>query len=126
MSISRQIRKEDVQIETCCIFKCMRIDWSNIMLTSISRIVIEMPEVAKVSIFTDNDLTYIMDDHFEIQLITQLLNQLYVIQPPLSPLRYNDAPPSKYEYSRPTTHVGSATPSALRFPEHLHSLLTRP
>ena len=27
---------------------------------------IVMPEIAKVSIFTDNDLTNITDDHFEI------------------------------------------------------------
>ena len=31
--ISRPIQKEDVQIETfCCIFKCMRVNWSNIMV----------------------------------------------------------------------------------------------
>ena len=30
--ISRPIRKEDVQIETfCCIFKCMRVNWSSIL-----------------------------------------------------------------------------------------------
>ena len=70
MSISRQIQKEDVQIERCCcIFKCMRIDWSNIIVTGISGIVIEMLKVAKVSIFTDNDLTHITDDHFKIKLI---------------------------------------------------------
>ena len=35
--ISRLIQKEDVQIETfCCIFKCMRVNWSNITVTGIS------------------------------------------------------------------------------------------
>ena len=63
----------------------MTIDWSNIIVTGTSGIVIEMPEVAKVSIFTDNDLTHITDDHFKIKLIAQLLNQIYVIQPPISP-----------------------------------------
>ena len=70
MLISRQIRKEDVNIEICCcIFKHMRINWSNIVVTGTSGIVIEMPEVARVSIFTDNNLTHINNDHFEIKLI---------------------------------------------------------
>ena len=46
-----------------------------------------MPEMAKVSIFIDNDLTHITDDHFEVKLIVRLLDQIYVIQPPLLPLR---------------------------------------
>ena len=70
MSMSQQIHKEDVNIEiSCCIFKRMRIDWSNIVVTGTSAIVIQMPEVIRVSIFTDNDLTHISDDHFEIKLI---------------------------------------------------------
>ena len=44
-----------------------------------------MPDVARVSIFTDNDLTHITDNYFEIKLIAQLLNQIYVIQPPVTP-----------------------------------------
>ena len=80
------------------------------------------PEIAKVSIFTDNDLTHITDDHFEIKLIARLLDQIYVTQPPLLPLRYDDAPPG--EYSQQTTSTSSATPSAPQIPEHLHSLLT--
>ena len=77
IAISRQIQKEDEQIETCCcIFKCMRIDWSNIIVTGISGITINMPEIAKVSICTDNDLTHITDDHLKIKLIARLLNQI--------------------------------------------------
>ena len=38
--------------------------------------------MAYVSIFTDNDLTHITEDHFEIKLIARLLDQAYVIQPP--------------------------------------------
>ena len=34
-----------------------------------------MPEIAKVSIFIDNDLTDIADDHFKIKLITRLLDK---------------------------------------------------
>ena len=41
------------------------------------------------------------------------------------PLRYDDAPPGEYEYSQPSISMGSATPSAPQFPEHLHLLLTR-
>ena len=60
----RQIQKEDVQIETfCCIFKCIRINWSSIIVTGISGTMITMPGIAYVSIFTDNDLTNITEDH---------------------------------------------------------------
>ena len=125
--ISRPIQKEDVQIETfCCIFKCMRVNWSNITVTGISGMKIDMPEIAKVSIFMDNDLTHITDNHFEIKLIARLLNQIYVVQPPMLPLRYDDAPPGEYEYSQPSTSIGGARPSAPWFPEHLHLLLTCP
>ena len=108
IQLSRPIQKDDVQIETfCCIFKQIRINWSNINVTGISRTMINMPDTAYVSIFTDNDLTHITEDHFEIKLIARLLDQMHVVQPPVFPLRYDDAPPS-----------------APQFPEHLHSLLT--
>ena len=108
IQLSRPIQKDDVQIETvCCIFKWIRINWSNINVTGISRTTINMPDMAYVSIFTDNDLTHITEDHFEIKLIARLLDQMHVVQPPVFPLRYDDAPPSAPE-----------------FPEHLHSLLT--
>ena len=102
----------------------MRVNWSNIIVTGISRVTIVMPEIAKFSIFMDNDLTHITDDHFEIKLIARLLNQIYVIQPPMLLPRYDDAPPGEYEYSQPSTSIGSTTPSAPQFPEHLYSLLT--
>ena len=85
---------------------------------------IVMPELAKVPIFMDNDLTHITDDHFEIKLIARLLDQIYVVQPPMLPLRYDDAPPGEYEYSQLSTSIDSARQSAPQFPEHLHSLLT--
>ena len=108
IQLSRLIQKDDVQIETvCCIFKWIRINWSSINVTGISGTVINMPDTAFVSIFTDNNLTHITDDHFEIKLIARLLDQMYVIPAPVFPLRYDDTPPS-----------------ALQFPEHLHSLLT--
>ena len=42
---------------------------------------ITMPDMAYISIFTDNDLTHITEDHFKIKLIARLLDQIYVIQP---------------------------------------------
>ena len=108
IQLSRPIQKDDVQIETiCCIFKQIRINWSDINVTGISRTTINMPDTAYVSIFMDNDLTHITEDHFEIKLIARLLDQIYVVQPPVFPPRYDDAPPS-----------------APQFSEHLHSLLT--
>ena len=76
-----------------------------------------MPHIAYVSIFTDNDLTHITEDHFKIKLIARLLNQIYVVQPPMLPPRYDDALPEEYEYSQPHTST-----EALQFPEHLHLL----
>ena len=109
IQLSRPIQKDDVQIETvCCIFKRIRINWSSINVTGISGTMITMPDTAYVSIFMDNDLTHVTDDHIEIKLIARLLDQMYVIQPPMFPPRYDDAQPSEPQ-----------------FPEHLHSLLTR-
>ena len=42
------------------------------MVTGISGIKIDMPSEAKGSIFTDNDLTHINDDHFKINLVARL------------------------------------------------------
>ena len=47
----------------------MIIDWTNTKITGISGIRIEMPNEAKISIFTHNDLTHITDDHFKIKLV---------------------------------------------------------
>ena len=125
IQISRPIQKKDVQIETiCCIFKCIRINWLSINVTGISGTMITMPDIAYVSIFMDNDLTNITEDHFKIKLIARLLDQIYVIQPPMFPLRYDDAPPQDHEYSQPHTSTDGARPLAPQFPEHLHLLLT--
>ena len=82
---------------------------------------ITMPDIAYVSIFTDNDLTNITEDHFEIKLIARLLDQICVIQPPMLPPRYDDTPPGEYEYSQPHTSTDGMRPSVPQFPEHLHS-----
>ena len=56
--------------------------------------------------------------------IARLFDQIYVIQPPMLPPRYDDAPPGEYEYSQPHTSTDGVRPSAPQFPEHLHLLLT--
>ena len=65
----------------------MHIDWDDTMVTGNLGIKIDMTSDAKVSIITDNDLTHINDDHFEINLVAKLLNQIYVV--PVLPPGYN-------------------------------------
>ena len=126
IQLLRPIQKDDVQIETfCCIFKCIKINWLSINVTGISGTMITMPDTAYVSVFRDKDLTHITEDHFKIKLIARLLDQIYVVQPPMFPPRYDDALPQEYEYSQPHTSTDGARPSAPQFPEHLHSLLNR-
>ena len=49
IQMSRLIQKEDVQIETfCCIFKCIRVNWSSIIVTGISGTTITMPDIVIV------------------------------------------------------------------------------
>ena len=52
------------------------------MEMKISGIKIDMPSDVKVSIFTDNDLTHINNDHFEKNPVARLLNQIHVPVPP--------------------------------------------
>ena len=68
----------------------MIIDWTNTEVMGISGIRIEMPIETKISIFTDNDLTHITDDHFEIKLVARLPDQIYIVPPPQPPPRYDD------------------------------------
>ena len=118
--LSRPILKESVRIETrCCIFKQMIIDWTNTEVTGMSGIRIEMPNEAKISIFTDNDLTHIKDDHFELNLIACLLDQIYVVPSPLSSLRYDDAPPDAMAFSQPSHSTRGPMASTPMMPLHL-------
>ena len=79
-------------------------DWDNSIVTGISGIKIDMPMEARVSIFTDIDLTHINDDHFKINLAAHLLNQICVVP----------VPPPQYDYyDDPHANV----------PWHLHSHL---
>ena len=97
----------------------MIIDWTNTEVTGISGIRIEMPNAAKISIFMDNDLTHIMDDHFEINLIAHLLDQIYVVPSPLSPLRYDDTPPDAMDFSQSSNSTRGLMASASMMPIHL-------
>ena len=118
--LSRLIPKESVRIETrCCIFKRMIIDWTNTEVTGISGIRIEMPSEAKISIFTDNDLTHITDYHFEIKLIARLLDQIYVVQSPQSPPGYEDTPLDPTSFTQTVNNTGSLMASALTLPLHM-------
>ena len=118
--LSRPILKESVRIETrCCIFKRMIIDWTNTEVTGISGIRIEMPNEAKISIFTGNDLTHITDDRFEFKLVARLLDQIYVVPLPQSPPRYDDTPLDPMSFTQTVNSTGSLTASALMLPLHV-------
>ena len=118
--LSRPIPKESVRVETCCcIFKQMIIDWTNTEVTGISCIRIEMPNEAKISIFTDNDLTRITDDHFELKLVAQLLDQIYVVPSPQSPPRYDNTPLDPMTFTQSVNSTGNPMASAPMMPLHM-------
>ena len=73
----------------------MHIDWDHTVVIDISGIKIDMSTKAKLSIFTDNDLTHINNDHCEINLIAYLLNQICVVP----------VPPPQYDYDDPHANV---------------------
>ena len=97
----------------------MIIDWTNTEVTGISGIKIEMPSEAIILMFTDNDLTHITDDHFEIKLVVRLLDQIYVVQSPQSPPRYDDTPLDPMSFTQNVNNVGSLVASALMLPLHM-------
>ena len=97
----------------------MIIDWMNSEVTGISGIRIEMPNEAKISIFTDKDLTHITDDQFEINLITHLLDQIYIVPSPQSPLRYDDAPLDAMTFAESVNSTGGLMASAPMMPLHM-------
>ena len=68
-----------------------------------------MPTEPKVSIFTDNDLTHINDDHFEINLVAHLLNQIYVVPTPPSQYVNDDVQHANVtDQPIPSTSTGAA------------------
>ena len=96
----------------------MIIDWTNTEVTGIPGIRIEMPNEAIISIFTDNNLTHITDDHFEINLIAHLLDQIYVVPSPQSPPRYDNAPPDAMTFAQSLNSTRGLTASAPMVPLH--------
>ena len=70
-----------------------------------------MPNEAKISIFTDN--------HFEIKLVARLLDQIYVVSSPQSPLRYNDTLQDPMTFTQTVNNTGSSTASAPMMPLHM-------
>ena len=97
----------------------MIIDQMNTEVTGILGIRIEMPNEAKISIFADNDLTHITDDHFEINLVAYLLDQIYVVPSPQSPPRYDDTPPDALTFAQSVNSTRSSTASAPMMPLHM-------
>ena len=99
----------------------MIIDLMNTEVTTISGIRIEMPDEAKILIFTDNDLTHITDDHFEINLIACLLDQIYIVQSPQLPPRYDDAPLDTMTFAQSSNSTGGiCTYDAITFAYKFH------
>ena len=97
----------------------MIIDWTNTEVTGIAGIRIEMPNEAKISIFTDNDLTHNTDDHFQINLIACLLDKIYIVPSPPSPLRFDDGPPDALVFPQSSNSTTGLTASAPTLPLHL-------
>ena len=97
----------------------MIIDWTNTEVTGISGIRIEMPNEESISIFTDNDITHITDDHFQINSIAHLLYQIYVVTSPPSPLRYDDAPLDAMVFSQSSISTVGPMVSTPMMPLHL-------
>ena len=95
----------------------MIIDWTNTEVTGISGIRIEC--LMKLSIFTDNDLTHITDDHFEIKLVERLLDQIYVEPSPQSPPRHDDTPSDPMTFTQSVNSTGSPMASAPMMPLHM-------
>ena len=92
----------------------MHIDWHNTVVTGISGIKIDMPTEAKVLILTDNDLTFINDDHLKINLVARSLNLIYVglVLPP--GYDYDNLHANVIDKLTPSTSAG-ATASAPPF-----------
>ena len=112
--VSRQTPKENVCITTSwCCFETMHIDWDNAMVIRISDIKIDMPSDAKVSNFTDNDLTHINDDHFEINLVARLLNQIYVVPVPPPGYDCDNSHTKVIDEPTPSTSAGVTTSAPL-------------
>ena len=97
----------------------MIIDWTNTEIMGISGIRIEMPNEAKILIFTDNDLTHITDEHFEIKLVARLMDQIYVVPSPQSAPMYDDTLQDPMTFTQTVNNTGSPMASAPMMPLHM-------
>ena len=104
--LSQQIPKENVHITTSwCCFKTMHKDWDNTVVTGISGIKTIMPTEARVLIFMDNDLTHI--NHFEVNLVARLLNQIYVVPVLLPGYDYDNSQANVIDELTTSTSAGA-------------------
>ena len=78
-----------------------------------------MPNEAKISIFTDHDLTRITDDHFEIKLVARLLDQIYVVPSPQSHPRFDDTLQDPMTFTQTVNNTGSPMASVPMMPLHM-------
>ena len=69
--------------------------------------------------FTDNDLTHITDDHIEIKLVARLLDQIYVVPSPQSPLRYDDTLQDPMTFTQTVNSTSSPMTSAPMLSLHM-------
>ena len=74
---------------------------------------IDMPTEAKISIFTDSDLTHINDDHFKINLVAHLLNQIYVVLVPPPRYDYDDSHANVIDKPTPSSSAGAIASAPL-------------
>ena len=64
-------------------------------------------------------MTDITDDHFEIKLIARLLDQIYVVQSPQFPPRYDDTSLDPMSFTQNVNNAGSLMASAPMLPLHM-------
>ena len=83
------------------------------MVTGISGMKIDMLSDTKVSIFTDNDLTHINDDHFKINLVGRLLNQIYIVPVPPPGYDYDNLHANVIDELTPSTSTGAISSAPL-------------
>ena len=76
---------------------------------------IDMPTEAMISNFTDNDLTHINDDHFQINLVAQLLGEIYVVSSPIPPPRYDDTPQCSTTFAHSSYDTSTASAHNMPF-----------
>ena len=83
------------------------------VVTGISGVKIDMPTEAKVLTFMDNDLTHINGDHFKVNLVARLLNQIYIILVPPPGYDYDNSHVNVIDEMTPSTSAGGTASAPL-------------